>query len=139
MNELIEELQVMLWYYETFRDPREPVGDTEREDTDRIRRLLIKAKADGLLRNDALTTTKTRELVAIDTTHIRFALLGIDGHRGPEKSITLENPDPHPEALRRLAADWAKTQKQRAWKQCYIISNPGTISSKTLVLPLEET
>jgi len=65
-------------------------------------------------------------------TTVRFALRDQVGLRGPEHEITLENPDPHPGALRRLAAEWSKDQKpwpwQHKWERCYISYNGQTIS-----------
>lgn len=29
---------------------------------------------------------------------------------GPQKTVVLENPDPHPHAIRLMAYDWAKKQ-----------------------------
>ena len=46
---------------------------------------------------------------------ITFRLMQLDGVQGPHKTIELENPDPHPAALRHLARSWAAEQTGHPW------------------------
>lgn len=65
-------------------------------------------------------------------TTVKFELQDKDGLHGPEHEITLENPDPHPDALRhalrRVASAWAAAQKQAQWERCNIHFNGQTIA-----------
>lgn len=55
---------------------------------------------------------------------IRFALRYHDGLlRGPEKSFTLDNPEPHPKALTKLACQWINSldnPNKHKWTECYV-------------------
>lgn len=59
---------------------------------------------------------------------VRFALTYLDGFlRGPEKEIELENPDPHPNALKAIARKFAESQTEKKWDSCVIHYNDKTI------------
>lgn len=46
---------------------------------------------------------------------VTFRLMQDSGAQGPQKTIELENPDPHPNALRRLARAWAAGETGHPW------------------------
>lgn len=41
---------------------------------------------------------------------VTFRLMQESGVQGPSKTIQLENPDPHPAPLRKMARHWASEQ-----------------------------
>lgn len=66
-------------------------------------------------------------------TEVRFSLRDKVGLRGPETTIVLENPDPHPQALRKLAVKFAASKTAHRWERCYIHYN-----NQIITLLLEE-
>jgi hypothetical protein len=46
---------------------------------------------------------------------ITFRLMQESGVPGPKKTITLENPDPHPNVIARLAREWAAGEAGHPW------------------------
>ena len=65
---------------------------------------------------------------------VTFRLAQESGVSGPQKTIMLENPDPHPNALRRLAREWSDGQTGHPW-DCLTVEygNPlKTLSVKQL-------
>ncbi len=61
---------------------------------------------------------------------VTFRLMQADGIQGPQKTIELENPDPHPNALRLLAREWAKGQIGHPWDTLTIEWDGKVISAK---------
>ncbi len=71
---------------------------------------------------------------------VTFKLTYLDGLlRGPEKTILLENPDPHPNALRMLAREWAETQTEKTWDSVLIAYDGKVIRAQFKELLSEET
>jgi len=50
---------------------------------------------------------------------IKFLLTDHTGRPGPEHAVELQNPDPHPVAVNRLARKWAATQS-RQWDRLMV-------------------
>jgi hypothetical protein len=46
---------------------------------------------------------------------VTFRLMQESGVTGPVKTFEMENPDPHPNALRRLAREWASGETGHPW------------------------
>ncbi len=44
-----------------------------------------------------------------------FRLMQSDGVVGPTRSVNLDNPDPHPQAINRMASNWANGQTGHPW------------------------
>lgn len=46
---------------------------------------------------------------------VKFRLMQESGVTGPGTTVEFENPDPHPNALRAMAREWAKGQTGHPW------------------------